>query len=239
MGHLRAFLFYVGAGAAAALFASLGILLLPAPFVLRYRVVTGWTRFALWWLRLTCGLSHRVSGREHIPEGPAIILCKHQSAWETMALQLVFPEQVWVFKRELLWVPFFGWGLACLDPIVINRAARHNALRQLIDQGKERLGRGIWITLFPEGTRVAPGRQGRYYAGGGLLAVEARVPVVPVAHNAGLFWPRNGFVKKPGVIDMVIGPVIDTKDKSAREVMQTAETWIEGQARRLLPIADA
>lgn len=235
MSTLRALLFYTGVALNTVVFATLGGLLLPLPFFTRYRVVTCWTDFTLWWLKVTCGLSYRVTGREHIPKGPAIILCKHQSAWETMSLQQVFPPQVWVFKRELLWVPFFGWGLACLDPIVINRSARQNALRQLVDQGRERLSRGIWITLFPEGTRVRPGAKGRYYAGGGVLAADTGVPVVAVAHNAGLYWPRNSFLKNPGVIDLVIGPAIETRGKSAREIMAAAENWIEATAQGLLP----
>ena len=232
---LRALLFYAGISVTALLFSLLGILLLPLPFHPRYRVVTLWTHSTLWWLRICCGLRYRVRGREHIPPGPAIILCKHQSAWETMALQQVFPPQVWVFKRELLWIPFFGWGLACLDPIAVDRSARRQALKQLIADGKERLGRGIWITLFPEGTRIAPGQKGEYHAGGGLLAREANVPVVPVAHNAGLFWPKHSFAKHPGTIDLVIGPSIDPAGKSARQIMEIAEQWIETTAQTLLP----
>jgi 1-acyl-sn-glycerol-3-phosphate acyltransferase len=234
MGTLRALLFYTGISVTALIFSLLGILLLPLPFHTRARVVTLWTHSTLWWLKICCGVRCRVQGREHIPPGPAIILCKHQSAWETMGLQQVFPAQVWVFKRELLWIPFFGWGLAVLDPIAVDRSAKRKALKQLIADGKERLGRGIWITLFPEGTRVAPGKKGEYHAGGGLLAKEANVPVVPVAHNAGLFWPKHSFAKRPGTIDLVVGPCIDPAGKSARQIMEIAENWIENTSQSLL-----
>ena len=234
MQTLRALLFYLGIALQALLLGLVAVLIWPLPLRWRYRGVTTWNAFAMWWLEVTCGLGYRVTGQEHVPGGPAIILCKHQSAWETIALPRLFPPQVLVFKRELLFIPFFGWGLATLDPIVLNRSARHQALRVLLTQGKERLSRGLWVTLFPEGTRVAPGAKGHYNAGGGMLAAETGVPVLPIAHNAGLFWGRNTFAKKPGVIDLVIGPVIATQGKDARQIMSEAETWIETTSQRLL-----
>jgi 1-acyl-sn-glycerol-3-phosphate acyltransferase len=139
-----------------------------------------------------------------------------------------------VFKRELVLIPFFGWGLATLNPIILDRSARHQALRTLIEQGRERLARGLWVTLFPEGTRVAPGIKGRYNVGGAMLAAETGVPVLPIAHNAGVFWPRKTFAKHPGVIELVIGPRIQTAGRDAREIMREAESWIEEQSNRLI-----
>ncbi|MGQ0656957.1 MAG: lysophospholipid acyltransferase family protein [Chromatiales bacterium] len=234
MRSLRALAFYCGLAVNAIWLGALAVIIWPLPFYWRYRVVTQWNAFALWWLRVTCGLKHRVSGREHVPRGPAIVLCKHQSAWETIALPCLLPPQVLVFKRELLFIPFFGWGLATLAPIVLDRGARHQALRILIAQGRMRLARGLWVTLFPEGTRVAPGTKGRYNAGGGMLAATAGVPVLPIAHNAGVYWPRRSFAKKPGVIDIVIGPAIATAGKDPRQIMAEAEQWIEATSQALL-----
>jgi 1-acyl-sn-glycerol-3-phosphate acyltransferase len=215
------------------LFAVLGLLTLPFPFPVRYGFLTQWTTFNLWWLRLSCRLRFEVEGREHIPASPAVILCKHQSAFETLALQRVFPPHVWLLKRELLWLPFFGWGLAMPEPIAIDRKAGRKALQQLLDVGARRLAAGRWVVIFPEGTRVAPGQKGRYAPGGAMLAVRSGCPVVPVAHNAGEYWPRRGFIKRPGTVRIVVGPVIETRDRSAQEVNALAEQWIEGCMARI------
>ena len=176
-----------------------------------------------------------VEGLEHLPPRPAVILAKHQSAWETMAFQLIFPPQVYLLKRELLWIPFFGWGLAAMSPIAIDRARGRAALRRLAARGAERLAQGFWIVVFPEGTRTAPGRRRRYQLGGAWLAARTHAPVVPVAHNAGLVWPRNSFLKRPGLITVRIGPVIDATGRTAEAINTLAETWIEEQQRELCP----
>ncbi len=178
----------------------------------------------------------QVEGVENIPEGNAVIMCKHQSTWETLALQVIFPPQVWVMKRELLKVPFFGWGLAMLEPIAIDRKARGKARQQLIDQGTERLKNGRWVVIFPEGTRIPPGKKGRYALGGASLAASSGYPVVPMAHNAGEFWSRRKFIKQPGTIQVRIGPLIDSKDKSVEEINAEAEAWIEGQMQQITTI---
>jgi 1-acyl-sn-glycerol-3-phosphate acyltransferase len=214
----------------------LGLIISPLPYRRRYRIMTSWTRFALWWLKKTCGLGFRVSGLEHIPAGPAIIMCKHQSAWETMGLQLIFPPQIWVLKRELLRLPLFGWCLAMLDPIAIDRKSGRAALQQLLEQGSERLKTGRWVVIFPEGTRVPPGQKHRYGFGGGFLAEKTGCPIVPVAHNAGLFWPRHSIKKRPGMIDIVIGPAIDPKGRTVKEIISQVETWIETASDRLLTV---
>lgn len=229
----RATAFYLGMVLATPLFTLLGALMLVAPFRRRFAVVSRWAAFNLWWLRVTCNITYEVSGREHIPDTAAIILCKHQSAWETLALQVIFPAQAWVLKRELLWIPIYGWGLATMNPIAIDRSAGVRALRQLVRQGRRRLADGIWVVIFPEGTRVAPGRRGNYQPGGGMLASESGRPVIPVAHNAGWFWPRNSFRKRAGHIHMVIGPPIDSTGRSAKEITALAEEWIESTVAAL------
>lgn len=234
MVWLRSLLFYTGVSGTLLVFSIIAVLVMPLPYRWRYRIVTQWTMFTLWWLEKTCGLRFRVTGRENIPPGTAIILCKHQSAWETMAMQKIFPPHVWVLKRELKKVPMFGWGIATLEPIFIDRQAVRQALKQVVVDGKARLDAGRWVLIFPEGTRVAPGSKQRYTVSGGLLAEKSGYPVVPVAHNAGLFWPRRSIKKLPGMIDVVIGPVIDSNGKSATEITRLAEEWIEAESDRLI-----
>ncbi len=209
------------------LFALLAILSLPFPFPWRYAVISQWARLNLWALKLLCGLSYTVEGKENIPEKPCIIMCKHQSAWETLALQAVFPQQVWVLKRELLWLPFFGWGLAALNPIAIDRKAGRKALKQIIEQGRKRLSAGSFVVIFPEGTRIEPGKMGRFGIGGAKLAAETNTPVVPVTHNAGKFWPKKAWIKRPGTIRMRIGTVIDVHDKTPDEINRQVYRWME------------
>ena len=231
---LRSVAFLLGQTVSTLVIGSIALLATPVvPYRLRYRIVNQWTRFNLWWLGVTCRLHHRVAGLDNIPAKPTIILCKHQSAWETIALQLYFFPQVWVLKRELLLVPFFGWGLATMRPIAIDRRAKQSAMEQILSQGRQRLDSGHWVVVFPEGTRVKPGVRKRYMLGGASLAAATGYPVVPVAHNSGDFWPRNSFLKFPGVIDMVVGDPIDSTNKSAAEINQLAEHWIENTVERL------
>lgn len=237
MPRLRALLFYIGLAVSTLLVTPILVLLYPLPFRMRYFAVTRWTIFNLWWLRITCNLRHTVSGIENIPPGPAIVMSNHQSVWETLALQLIFPAQAWILKRELLWIPIYGWGLAAMQPIAIDRGSTLRAFRQIVDQGCERLAAGIWVVIFPEGTRVAPGEKRKYLPGGGLLAEKSGCPVVPVAHNSGDFWPRNSFIKKPGVIQLVIGAPIESRGKTAEEIMQEVENRI-GQGMQKINSAD-
>jgi len=205
------------------------------PRLARYRIISGWSRCVVWLARWICGIRWQVEGLEHLPQQPAVILAKHQSAWETMAFQLIFPPQVYLLKRELLWIPFFGWGLAAMSPIAIDRARGRAALRRLAARGAERLAQGFWIVVFPEGTRTAPGRSRKYQLGGAWLAARTHAPVVPVAHNAGLVWPRKSFLKYPGLVTVRIGPVIETAGGSAEAINAAAEGWIEEQQRELCP----
>ncbi len=215
---------------------SFGLLLLPAavlPVRARFALAATWARLNIGALRLLCGVDYRVEGREHLPGGAAIVLAKHQSSWETLAFPFLLPPQVFVLKRELLRIPFFGWGLALVQNIAIDRRAGRSAVQQVVEQGRDRLARGRWVVVFPEGTRVAPGQKRRYKMGGAILAAETGYPVVPVAHNAGHFWPRHRFIKRPGCITVRIGPPIDPRDRSPAEINAAAEAWIEAQMPEL------
>jgi 1-acyl-sn-glycerol-3-phosphate acyltransferase len=215
-------------------YAPLALLTFPFPPLVRYRFISLWGRFHTWLVGALCGLRFQVEGCEHLPaDRTAIILAKHQSTWETFAFQGIFPPQVWVLKHELLWVPLFGWALKLLDPIAIDRGSGRKAVQQIIEQGRQRLDSGRWVVVFPEGTRVAPGHQRRFGIGGAVLAAATGHPVVPVAHDAGHYWPRRGFLKKRGTIQVVIGPAIESRDKTAEEINRAAETWMQDTMARL------
>ena len=230
----RSIFFFCGMAISAVLFCPIALIVWPVPVVARMRIIGLWARFIGWWLVLTCQLRFEVEGMEHLPSQPGVILSKHQSAWETILFQVIFPPQTWALKREALWLPFFGWGLAATSPIAINRATPVRALDRLLRQGCEKIAQGRWVVIFPEGTRMAPGEQGAYHPGGAMLAVKAGVPVVPVAHDAGRYWGRRSFLKKPGVIRVRIGPPIATKGEKPRAVNQAAKDWIESTMASLL-----
>ncbi len=233
MIFLRSLLFFVVQVVWVSFYATLVLLSFPLKPHARYRFGTGLARGLLWLLRVICGIRMEVRGAENVPKEPCIVMCKHQSAWETFALQLVFPAQVWVAKRELLWLPFFGWALACLSPIAINRSNGKEAIKQLLKQGKDRLQDGFCVVVFPEGTRTPYGQRGKYKIGGAMLGVSTGVPVVPVAHNAGKFWGRNAFLKKPGTIVMSVGKPIDPTGMKADELNRRVEEWIEAEVERI------
>jgi len=224
---LRSAAFYVGLAVFTMTFVPMCLVLWPLPFRVRFIAVTGWSRCSLFWLRLTCNLGYRIEGAENIPSTPTIVMCKHQSAWETISIIELFKPQVWVLKRELFKLPVLGWGLATLRPIGIDRRAGATSAKQVVTQGLERLESGCWVVIFPEGTRVAAGTRGRYHAGAARLAWSTGYPVVPVAHNAGDYWPRKGFIKRPGIIRIVVGPVIESAGKRSKQISREAEQWIE------------
>jgi len=205
----------------------------PLPRMMRYRIISGWSRLIVWLARVILGIEWRVEGRENLPSRPAVILAKHQSAWETLAFQHIFPPQVHVLKRELLWIPFFGWGLALMSPIAIDRRRGVAALRSIARRGQKRLEQGFWVVVFPEGTRVAPGESRDYQPGGAWLAAASGAPVVPVAHNAGLYWPRNAFLKRAGTVTIRIGPSIDSTKCDPLTINAMAKEWIEEQQKAL------
>jgi 1-acyl-sn-glycerol-3-phosphate acyltransferase len=207
----------------------------PLPRLARYRIISGWSRVIIWLARVLLGIDYRVVGTENLPRSPAVILSKHQSAWETLAFQVIFPPQVLVLKRELLWIPFFGWGLALASPIAIDRSSGVRALKRMAELGRERLAQGFWIAIFPEGTRVPPHERRRYHPGGAWLAVQCEAAVVPVAHNAGLLWGRNAFLKRPGTVTVEIGPPIDARAHTPETLNSAVERWIEERMAVLCP----
>lgn len=228
MLFLRSSLFFIGQLITAPVFTLIALLAWPVNPILRNQLISGWARSMIWWLRVTCNVRHEISGMENLPDRPCIILAKHQSTWETFAFQAIFPTQVYVLKRELLWIPIFGWGLAMTSPIAINRASGREALKQLVSKGQARLAQGLWVVIFPEGTRMGPHQKGKYHIGGAWLACQTKTPVLPVAHNAGHCWPK-GFIKQAGVIRLHIGPAIATADLKADALNLKVEQWIEAQ----------
>ena len=226
---IRSALFWVVYATSTILYGTFSPLLFLLPLAKRYPIVMSWTRLNMVALKVICGIDYRVEGRENLPDKPSIVMAKHASTWETMALVNILPPMAWVLKKELTRIPFFGWGLAALDHIAIDRNAGRNAVKQVVEQGKARLASGRWVVIFPEGTRVQPGTKGRYKLGGGFLAAASGCPVVPVAHNAGFFWPREQFIKHPGMITVRIGPAIEPSGKSAAEIVEAVERWIEGE----------
>src|ERR1700735_1415644 len=207
------------------------------PYRAQFAIARCWARILFWVLERLCGLKYVVEGRERIPAGNHIVMSNHTSAWETVAQFLIFPPQVWVLKRELLWIPLIGWGLKLLRPISINRGAGHRAVNQVIEQGKARLADGLWIIIFPEGTRVVAGETRKYGVSGALLATETGKFVVPLSHNAADFWVRRGLIKKAGTIRMVIGEPIDSAGKDARELNDEVRRSIEAGLAQIAEIS--
>jgi 1-acyl-sn-glycerol-3-phosphate acyltransferase len=202
---------------------------------LTYVVVVAWVDTMLFSLRIFCRLDYTVEGRENLPSSTSVVLMKHSSTWETLAQVQMFPRQTWVLKRELLWIPFFGWAVRMLKPIAIDRKGGAAAVQQVLDQGQRRLDSNYWVVIFPEGTRMAAGQSRRYGLSGALLAGAAGRPVVPVAHNAGYFWPRHGLLKRRGTIRVVIGKPIPTAGADPREINEKVQVWIEAQVQRIKP----
>tara|TARA_B100000953_G_scaffold64907_1_gene51965 strand:+ start:2151 stop:2858 length:708 start_codon:yes stop_codon:yes gene_type:complete len=230
---LRSLLFYIGQIISTILIAPIGIIAFPLDFKKRYYLITRWAVFNLWWLKICCNVTYEIKGKDNIPGKPCIVMSKHQSAFETLALQQIFIPQVWILKKELLQIPIYGWGLASMQPIAINRDSTIKSFRQIADQGCERLQKGYWVIIFPEGTRVAPNKKKKYLPGGGMLAEKSGAQVVPVAHNAGRLWSRNSMIKKPGLITIKIGPAIESENKCAKEITDEVENWIEKEVGEL------
>jgi 1-acyl-sn-glycerol-3-phosphate acyltransferase len=216
--------------------AFLCLAIAPLPRHVRYRITIAWPRWQVVAARLILGVRWQVEGQQHLPDGPAILLSKHQSAWETLFYPSYMPRELcFVFKRELLWLPFFGWGIALLDMIHINRRKGSDAFEHVVRQGTDKLAQGRWIIMFPEGTRTIVGGQGRYKSGGARLAIRTGAPVVPIAVNSGECWPRKAFIKRPGTITVSIGPPIASEGLSAEALNQAVERWIETEMRRISP----
>lgn len=210
----------------------------PLPYNKRYFVTSRWNVFIVWCAKWICGINYQFKGYENFPDAPAIILSKHQSAWETIFLLANLPRPlVFVFKKEILYIPFFGWGIALLRMIPIDRKQGKNAFKSVVAHGKRRLKDGQWIIMFPEGTRIPVGQQGKYKSGGTRLAVETGAVVVPIALNSGECWPKNSFIKKPGTITVSVGKPISPEGKTPDELMEQVEQWIESEMRVISPHA--
>ena len=215
---------------------AVSILLLAwLPRIPRYRYITGWCAMNLWAARWICGIRSRVIGAENIPPTPVIVACKHSSTWETLFLSRYLPPLAYVAKKELLSVPFFGWGFRLASPITIDRTAGQDAMMQISEQGRARFAEGFWIILYPEGTRIRVGRRVRYKTGAARLASNMQVPILPIAHNAGWVWPKGVMGKRPGTITMSIGKPIAPNGMNPSEFMQVVENWIEDEVARLGP----
>lgn len=233
--RLRSILFWLFFPLLTAVFAVLILLSWPLPLPAREAVARTWCRGVLLLLRIVCGVRYRVEGREHLPRGPAVILSKHQSAWETIAFRAIFPVQLsWVIKKSLFRVPFYGWALKALEEIGIDRDAGREALRQIERFGAAHLASGRWVVIFPEGTRVPWGETGKYAQGGARLASVAGVPVVPVAVDSGRCWPSGDWLRHPGTITVRIGQPIDATTQSPAAITRAARDWIEEQVRQLM-----
>jgi len=235
MAALRTALFMLLVGLWTIPFGVLVTIAIALPMATRYRIIAFWRKGFMTLCSGLLGLRYRVLGRENLPATPAVVMAKHQSAWETVGLQDILPPLVFVLKKELLRVPFFGWGLAAMKMISIDRAAAKDALKQVFEQGRERLAAGYWVVIFPEGTRVEPGETARYKPGGAHLALRGGSLVVPVAHDAGEFWRKSVFAVSPGTITVSIGPPIDPAGKSAARINALAAAWIEAEMRRISP----
>ncbi len=230
---IRSILFWIGFIINTVVFGLLIVFLFFTPSSFRLKIARLWSYTNNFLLKVFCGIKYKVEGQENLNLSTAIILCKHQSTWETLALHSFTPLVRWVFKRELMRIPVFGWALALTDPIAINRGAGRAAIKQLITEGTKKLNEGKWMVLFPEGTRTAPGKTNKYKIGGALLAKKSGYPVIPIAHNAGEFWPKHSFIKWPGTITVVIGPAIESKGRSAEEINTEVFNWIENKMKEI------
>ncbi len=231
---IRSLVFSVLMSVSIILYSFICILGFLLPFRYRYAMIAGFTAFIVNLLKIICQINYHVQGLENIPKDRAgVVLSKHQSVWETFYLPTVFHQAAIILKRELLWLPFFGWGLALVKPIAINRGKKSNAMEQIIKKGKACLDAGRWILVFPEGTRIPYGKVGQYKAGGARLAVATGAPVIPVAHNAGRYWSKRGFIKNPGTVQMVIGPLIETTGKTPDQVLAEVKNWIESTIKKI------
>jgi 1-acyl-sn-glycerol-3-phosphate acyltransferase len=235
---LRSALFTLLMVLATVVWSGVCMLAAPLPYNKRYYVTSRWNVFVIWCARWICGIRYQFKGYENFPDSPAIILSKHQSAWETIFLLANLPRPlVFVFKKEILYIPFFGWGIALLRMIPIDRKQGKNAFKAVVAHGRRRLKDGQWIIMFPEGTRTRVGSQGKYKSGGTRLAVETNTPVVPIALNSGECWPKNSFIKQPGTVTVSVGKPISPEGKTPDELMEQVEQWIESEMRVISPHA--
>ena len=235
MSALRSLAFALFQSVVTPVYAILVLLTFWLPPLARFRFITGWCGINLVAARWICGIRHRVVGGENIPPRtePHLVVSKHSSTWETLALNFLFPPLAFVAKKELLSIPFFGWAFTLASPITIDRKAGKDAMEQIVEQGRERIGQGFWIVVYPEGTRIRAGTRARYKTGGARLAVALGLPIVPVAHNAGYLWPKGVLGKRAGTVTVSIGAPISSSGKDMQRLTNEVETWVENEVVRL------
>jgi 1-acyl-sn-glycerol-3-phosphate acyltransferase len=235
MSDLRSFAFTLVQMIVTPFYAILVLLLFWLPPLPRFKLITGWCCIVLIAARWICGIRHRVIGGENIPErsAPHVVMSKHSSTWETLALNFLFPPLAFVAKKELLSIPFFGWAFTLASPIVIDRKAGKDAMEQIVEQGRERIRQGFWIVVYPEGTRIRAGTRAHYKTGGARLAIALGLPIVPVAHNAGYLWPKGVRGKRPGTVTVSIGTPIPSVGKDMQTLTSEIESWVENEVARL------
>ena len=228
----RSLLYFVGSIISLILISFIGLFLVFSSYKIRQKFLSQWAIFCIWWLKITLNIKTKVVGRENVLKSPCIIVSNHQSTWETLAFQTIFPAHTWVLKRELLWLPVFGWSLALLKPIIINRGDKLNAIKKVIKQGADRLNKGISIVVYPEGTRQPYKKLGDYQNGGSAIAKKTGHSIVPVFHNAGKLWPKGSFIKRPGEITIVIGKAIPQSNLRPSEVTEKIREWTLKQEKK-------
>lgn len=230
---LRSLLYFVGSIISLSLISLCGLIFVFSSYPTRQKFLSQWAIFCIWWLKITLNITTNIIGQENLKKSPYIIISNHQSTWETLAFQTIFPAHTWVLKRELLWLPIFGWSLALLKPIIINRGDKLKAIKKVIKQGADRLDKGISIVIFPEGTRQPYKRIGDYQNGAAAIAKKSGHDIIPVYHNAGKLWPKGGFIKKPGVVTIVIGKPISSSILTSSELTKKVRDWTLDQEKKL------
>ena len=232
MLFLRSLLYFVGSIISVITITLCGLFFVFSPYSTRQKFLSQWAIFCIWWLKITLNITTTIIGQENVNKSPCVIISNHQSTWETLAFQTIFPAHTWVLKKELLWLPVFGWSLALLKPIIINRGDKLNAIKKVILQGSDRLNKGISVVVFPEGTRQPYNQLGDYQNGGAAIAKKTGYDIIPVYHNAGKIWPKGSFIKKPGVITIVIGKAISSSSMTSSGITEEIRNWTLEQANK-------
>ena len=232
MLFLRSLLYFVGSIISVITITLCGLFFVFSPYSTRQKFLSQWAIFCIWWLKITLNITTRIIGQENVNKSPCVIISNHQSTWETLAFQTIFPAHTWVLKKELLWLPVFGWSLALLKPIIINRGDKLNAIKKVILQGSDRLNKGISVVVFPEGTRQPYNQLGDYQNGGAAIAKKTGYDIIPVYHNAGKIWPKGSFIKKSGVITIVIGEAISSSSMTSSGITEEIRNWTLEQANK-------
>ena len=233
MLFLRSLLYFIGSIIGVILISFCGIFLIFSNYEVRYRILSKWAVFCIWWLKVTLNISFKVIGTENIDKPPFIIVSNHQSTWETLGFQTILPPHTWVLKKELLWIPIFGWAISLLKPIIIDRGDKLKAIKKVITQGKDRLNKGISVVIFPEGTRQPVTKLGDYQNGAVAIAKGSGYDILPIYHDAGKLWPKGSFIKKPGVITVTIGKLMSSSNGSTAEITDNIRNWTLEQSRKI------